>query len=182
MSLVNPSIVPDDPRDRRQPANWLALAGWIALAAIAGAVGSFATFDSREFYASLERSAWAPPGSVFGPVWTTLYLLMGIAAWLAWSERPPEGSDEARARRTGLVLFVVQLVFNALWSWIFFRWRSGAWAMADIVVLWLAIGATTLHFARVRTLAALLLLPYLAWVTYAAALTWDVWRRNPSLQ
>ena len=181
MSLVNPSIPPTDPRDRRQPANWLALAGWIALAAIAGAIGSLATLDSREFYASLERSSWAPPGSVFGPVWTALYLLMGIAAWLAWSERP-ETAEEAAARRTGLALFVAQLVFNALWSWIFFRWRSGMWAMADIVVLWLLIAATTLQFARVRTLAALLMLPYLAWVTYAAALTWDVWRRNPVLQ
>jgi translocator protein len=168
------------PDDRRSPA-WLTLAAWIALSAAAGAVGAIASVNSREFYASLERSPWAPPGEVFGPVWTTLYVLMGIAAWLVWRERPAEGTAAASARRNGLVLFVVQLALNALWTWLFFRWRQGAFAFWEIVVLWLAIAVTMYLFARVNRLAALLLLPYLGWVTFATALTLDVWRRNPGL-
>ena len=151
----------------------LSLAGWIALSLAAGAVGAVASVDAREFYAALERPAWAPPGWLFGPVWTALYVLMGIAAWLVW-RAPPTPS-----RRTGLVLFVLQLVLNALWSWIFFRWRSGAGSFADIVVLWALIVAVIVCFARVRPLAAWLLAPYLGWVTFAMALTWSVWQRNP---
>jgi tryptophan-rich sensory protein len=159
--------------------NAVALVGWIALAAAAGAIGSIASLDSREFYASLARPSWAPPGSVFGPVWTTLYILMGIAAWLVWRRRPDSGSEAARSRRLGLQLFVGQLALNALWTWLFFAWRQGGWAFAEIVALWLAIAATMWHFRRVQSQAAWLLAPYLAWVTYAAALTWAVWRGNP---
>ena len=168
------------PDERRSPA-WLTLAAWIALSFAAGAVGAIASANSREFYGSLERSPWAPPGGVFGPVWSTLYLLMGIAAWLVWRERPGEGTAAASARRSGLALFVAQLVLNALWTWLFFYWRQGAWAFGEIIVLWIAIAATMFFFARVNRLAALLLLPYLGWVTFAAALTLDVWRRNPGL-
>jgi tryptophan-rich sensory protein len=151
----------------------LSLAGWIALSLAAGAAGAIASADAREFYAALERPAWAPPGWLFGPVWTTLYVLMGVAAWLVWRAPP------APFRRPGLVLFVLQLFLNALWTWIFFYWRSGAWAFAEIVVLWAAIVAVIVCFARVRPLAAWLLAPYFAWVTFAAALTWSVWQRNP---
>ena len=165
-------------RDRRT-GGWLALAGWIALAGVAGAIGSIASVRSREFYAALERPSWAPPGAVFGPVWTTLYLLMGIAAWLAWRARPAPGAAAARSRRAGLGLFVAQLVLNALWTWLFFAWRQGAAALGEIVVLWLFIAATMWHFGRVRPLAAWLLAPYLAWVTFAAALTWAIWQGNP---
>jgi tryptophan-rich sensory protein len=151
----------------------LSLAGWIALSLAAGAIGAIASVDSREFYAALARPPWAPPGWLFGPVWTALYVLMGIAAWRVWrAPRTP-------ARRLGLVLFVVQLALNALWTWIFFAWRSGAWAFAEIAVLWLLIVATIACFARVRPLAAWLLAPYIGWVTFALALTWSVWQRNP---
>jgi tryptophan-rich sensory protein len=151
----------------------LSLAGWIALSLAAGAAGAVASVDAREFYAALERPAWAPPGWLFGPVWTVLYVLMGVAAWLAWRAPPTP------PRRTGLVLFVLQLVLNALWSWIFFYWRSGAWAFAEIVVLWALIVAVIVCFAKVRPLAAWLLAPYLGWVTFAMVLTWFVWQRNP---
>lgn len=152
----------------------LSLAGWIALSLAAGGVGAIASVESREFYAALERPSWAPPGWLFGPVWTTLYVLMGVAAWLVW--RAPDGSG---LRLPGLWLFVLQLVLNALWTWIFFHWRSGGWAFAEIALLWLVIVAVIVCFATVRPLAAWLLAPYLAWVTFAMALTWSVWQRNP---
>ena len=154
---------------------WLALAGWVALCAAAATLGAIASSNAPEFYARLEQPAWAPPARVFGPVWTTLYLLMALSAWLVWRER-----GWARARGA-LGLFVLQLAFNALWSWLFFAWHRGALALADIVVLWLLIVATMVAFARIRRLAAWLLAPYLAWVSFAAALNASVWLRNPQL-
>ncbi len=121
------------------------------------------------------RPEWAPPSSVFGPVWTVLYALMGIAAWLVWRERHTPGS------RRALLLFGAQLVLNTLWSWLFFAWHQGGLAFLDIVVLWLLIVLTIVDFWRIRPLAGALLLPYLAWVTYAAALNLAVWRLNPQL-
>jgi tryptophan-rich sensory protein len=112
---------------------------------------------------------------LFGPVWTVLYLLMAIAAWLVWRER---SFDETRV---ALSLYMVQLVANALWTWLFFAWRQGAAAFGEVLVLWLLVAATALFFWRIRPIAAALLVPYLAWVTFAAALTFAVWQRNPAL-
>lgn len=151
---------------------WLGLVGWLLSSLAAGAVGALATAEARDFYAGLVRPPWAPPGWLFGPVWTTLYVMMGVAAWLVWRQAGWSGAAVA------LSLFVAQLAFNALWSWIFFAWRSGALAFAEILLLAVLIIATMLAFARVRTAAALLLLPYLAWVGYATALTWTLWRAN----
>lgn len=153
----------------------LALAGWIALSLAAGSVGAYASRTATVFYAQLDKAAWAPPGWLFGPVWTTLYILMGIAAWLVWRERGWSGA------RTALTLFVVQLVFNALWTYLFFSLRSGALAFGEILVLWVLIAATIALFGRVSRTAALLLVPYLCWVSFASALTWSVWQRNPAL-
>jgi tryptophan-rich sensory protein len=162
---------------RHGPRAWLALLGWIALTAAAGAVGGTASRNAGEFYAALAKPGWAPPGSVFGPVWSTLYVLMGIAAWLVWRHRPTTPAERA-SRRRGLALFVGQLVLNALWTWLFFAWRRGAMAFGEIVLLWLAVLLTIWYFARVQTLAAWLLVPYLGWVSFATALTWAVWQRN----
>lgn len=151
---------------------WRSLIGWILLSLAAGAVGALATSQAREFYAGLVKPAWAPPGWLFGPVWTALYLLMGVAAWLVWRR----GGWAAAAG--ALSLFLVQLACNALWSWLFFAWRSGALAFGGIVVLLALIVATLVAFARVHRLAAGLLLPYLAWVAFATALTHAVWRAN----
>ena len=147
-----------------------ALAGWIALSYLPALIGGAPA--SRGTYQTLEQPAWAPPGWLFGPVWTALYLLMGIAAWLVWRERGWSGA------RGVLTLFVVQLAFNALWTWLFFGWELRGWAFAEIVLLWLLIAAVLVGFWRVRRLAGLLLVPYLAWVTYAAALTFAIWRLN----
>jgi translocator protein len=154
---------------------WLALAGWLLLTLLAGGLGAIASADARAFYSSLDRPAWAPPPEVFGPVWTVLYVGMGVAAWLVWRER-----GFARARGA-LGVFLLQLVANAAWSWLFFGWHRGGWAFADILVLLLLIVATLLAFARIRRAAAWLLAPYLAWVAFATALNWSVWQRNPGL-
>jgi len=151
----------------------IALIVWLVVSLAAGGVGALATRNAREFYASLAKPAWAPPGWLFCPVWTVLYVLMGVAAWLVWRSAGWSGASVA------LSLFLVQLVCNAAWSWIFFAWRSGALAFADIVLLLVLIVATMLAFARVHGLAALLLLPYLAWVVFATALTFAIWRGNP---
>jgi len=153
----------------------LALAGWLALCAVAGSIGAIASLNAPEFYASLARPYWAPPAGVFGPVWTLLYMVMGVAAWLIWRER---GWSRARG---ALGLFVLQLGFNTLWSWLFFGWHRGALAFADIVVLLALIVATIIAFGRIRRLAAWLLAPYLAWVTFATLLNYSVWQLNPPL-
>lgn len=131
--------------------------------------------NARDFYAALAKPPWAPPGWVFGPVWTTLYILMGIAAWLVWRERGWTGA------RGALSLFLVQLAANALWTWLFFAWRRGGLALAEIILLAALIVATMLAFARVRRTAAVLLVPYLLWVLFATALTAAVWQRNRGL-
>lgn len=167
---MNPSP-PALPRSRQ----WLGLAGWLALAFATAAIGAVASVSAREFYAELVRPAWAPPGWLFGPVWTALYALMGVSAWLVWRERGFAGA------RMALALFMVQLAANALWSWLFFAWRLGGPAFAEVLLLWCLIVATAVAFRRIRPLAAVLLLPYLAWVAFAAALTFAVWRLNPAL-
>jgi tryptophan-rich sensory protein len=161
-------------------ANWTGLAGWLGLSLAAGAIGGIASANAREFYATLAKPAWAPPEWLFGPVWTALYILMGIAAWLVWRERPAQ-PELQNARRAGLTLFVAQLALNALWTYLFFVWRQGTWAFAEILVLWIAIAVTAALFGRISKAAAWCLVPYLAWVGFATALTWSVWRANPGV-
>jgi tryptophan-rich sensory protein len=148
---------------------------WLLVSFSAAAVGGLATRRAPEFYAALSRPAWAPPSSVFGPVWTVLYVLMAIAAWLVWKEK---------GLRDGLAplgLFAIQLALNALWSWLFFAWQRGLLAEIEIVLLLGSIALTIVAFWRVRPLAGALLLPYLAWVAYASALTFVLVRRNPTV-
>jgi tryptophan-rich sensory protein len=147
----------------------------LVVTSIAATVGAMASARAPLFYAQLERPSWAPPASWFGPVWTVLYALMGFAAWLVWRER-----KQIRVQ-VAIALFVVQLVFNALWTWIFFAWRQGALAFVEMVILLWLIIATSIAFWRVSKLAAALLIPYLAWVGFATALTWFVWQANPVL-
>jgi translocator protein len=150
-------------------------AGWLLVVAAVGALGAFASQDAAGFYAQLMKPAWAPPAALFGPVWSFLYLLMGVAAWLIWR------MYGFSTGRMPLTLFLMQLGLNALWSWLFFAWHLGAWALADVVALWLLILATTIAFWRLRPLAGALLIPYLLWVSFAAALNFVVWRLNPQL-
>ena len=149
------------------------LLGWLLAAFAAAALGAVASVDAASFYAQLSKPSWAPPAWVFGPVWSTLYALMGVAAWLVW--RSP-GSN-----KVALGLFGAQLAANALWSWLFFAWHRGALAALEVLVLLALIVATIEAFSRTSRLAALLLVPYLLWVSFASVLTWTVWRSNPGL-
>lgn len=151
------------------------LIGWLLLSFAAAALGAVASVQAASFYQHLAKPPWAPPSSVFGPVWSLLYAMMGIAAWLVWRE------SGWRRQRGPLTLFVIQLAVNALWSWLFFAWHHGALAFADIVVLWLLIAVTLTAFWRVRPLAGALLLPYLCWVSFAAVLNFAVWHLNPGI-
>lgn len=160
------------PRTRTQQL--MGLAGWLALCFVTAGVGAVASANAKSFYSELVQPAWAPPGWLFGPVWTVLFVLMAIAAWLVW--RAPAAPA---TRRWALGLFVVQLVANALWSWLFFAWQQGAWAFTEVIVLWVLIALTCAAFWRIRPLAGALLLPYLAWVGFAACLNWVLWQANP---
>jgi tryptophan-rich sensory protein len=151
----------------------LGLAGWLGASFAAGAAGAIASANAGVFYGKLSQPDWAPPAWLFGPVWSVLYLMIGVAAWLVWRKH---GFDRAS---TALRLFTFQLLVNALWTWLFFKWHLGALALAEIVVLWLLIAATIASFWNLHRLAALMLLPYLAWVSFATALTFALWRRNP---
>ena len=153
----------------------LGLVGWLVLSFAASAVGAVASIQAESFYAQLAQPVWAPPPSVFGPVWTVLYALMGIAAWLVWR------SGGFRTNRQALTLFLLQLAFNAVWSWLFFAWHLGVLSLADILVLWILIVATLVSFWRVRPLAGALLIPYLLWVSFAAALNYSLWQLNPKV-
>jgi tryptophan-rich sensory protein len=149
------------------------LAFWIAGVFALAALAALGSRDAPEFYRQLLLPAWAPPAAVFGPVWSTLYAMMAVAAWLVWRS--------TGQHRAALGLFAAQLAANVLWSWIYFDWRSGALATVDVIVLLALIVATTVAFFRVRLAAGLLMLPYLAWVSFATALTISTWQRNPNL-
>lgn len=151
------------------------LAGWLIVSFVAAAIGGAASIKAGPFYAQLVRPDWAPPASVFGPVWTLLYALMGIGAWQVWRD------GGFRAASFALTLFLVQLALNALWSWLFFGWHRGALAFADILLLWVLIVATLIAFWRISQLAGALLVPYLLWVTFASALNYSVWQLNPQV-
>jgi tryptophan-rich sensory protein len=153
----------------------LGLVGWLAASFVAGGLGAIASADAGTFYGALSQPSWAPPAWLFGPVWSVLYLLMGLAAWLVWRRHGFGGAA------TALRLFIAQLLANALWTWLFFRWHLGGVALAEILLLWLLIAATAFAFWRLHRLAALMLLPYMAWVSFAAALTWSLWRLNPAV-
>ncbi len=139
---------------------------------VAGAGAWFTSGSVSAWFPTLRKPAWNPPAWVFGPVWTALYLMMATAAWLVWRRAGFSGAAGA------LGLFAAQLALNAAWSPLFFGLRSPAAALADIIVLWIAIALTTIAFRRIVPLAAVLLVPYWLWVTFAAALNYSIWRLN----
>lgn len=156
-------------------AQTLGLIGWLAATFAAGSVGAIASANAGVFYGQLLRPAWAPPAWLFGPVWSVLYVLMAVAAWLVWRKHGFRRASDA------LSLFVIQLAANALWTWLFFGLHRGALSLAEIAVLWLLIVANIFAFWRLQRVAALLLLPYLAWVSFASALTFSLWRGNAAV-
>lgn len=146
----------------------LALAGFILITFAAPALSAFIDMPGA-WYAGLQKPAWNPPAWLFGPVWTLLYVLMAVAAWLVW-------------KRVGfgrpLVLYLVQLVLNAVWTPIFFGAHALVPALGVIVALWVTILLTLLSFRRVNSVAGGLFVPYLAWVTFATCLNFTLWRLN----
>ena len=148
----------------------LTLVGWVLLCFGAAAMGGL--FMPGEWYAGLKKPAWNPPGWIFGPVWTILYTMMAVAAWLVWRR------GGFVAQRRPLTLFLLQLALNAAWSPLFFGSHRPGLAFAEIVLLWLAIAATLLAFRFTSRAAAWLLAPYLAWVGFAAVLNFTLWRLN----
>ena len=147
----------------------------LLLTFVAVGLGAWASLEAGPFYLQLDRPSWAPPGSVFSPVWTTLFVLMAVAAWLVWRVNGFDGA------RIALSLYLVQLVFNVLWSWLFFGWHLGGWAFADVILLWILILATLMAFWRASRLAGVLMVPYLLWVSFAVVLNYTVWQLNPRL-
>lgn len=139
----------------------------------AAAVGSRSTMASvSTWYVGLRKPAWVPSGRTIGLVWSTLYVLMAVSAWLVWRE-------EGLGAWTSLTLFGLQLVLNSVWSVLFFGQRNPRAAFQEILVLWIAILATLISFWSVTPFAGILLVPYLAWVTFAGNLNRIVWRLNP---
>lgn len=166
MTLPVPSTTPSTRRSHL--VSFLVLLGLIAVCELVGVLGALVTDPG--FYEQLVRPSWAPPASVFGPVWTTLYALMAVAAWLVWRTGPRS--------RGPLIWFAVQLALNALWSPVFFGLHSLGGGLIVIVMLELAILQTIRSFAPRSRLAALLMVPYAAWVAFATALNAAIWWLN----
>jgi benzodiazapine receptor len=150
--------------------NILGLCGWVLLCFAAASLG--ALYPPDEWYAALQKPTWNPPGWIFGPVWSALYTMMAVAAWLVWKR----GGFAAQRRPLGV--FLAQLALNALWTPLFFGLHWPGVAFVEILLLGLAIAWTTALFWRVQRPAAYLLMPYLAWVSFAAVLNGTLWRLN----
>jgi len=162
----------------KKSKNILRLAAAIAISEFAGIVGSvFTTPSITTWYASLNKPALNPPSWVFAPVWTTLFLFMGVAAYLVWVR--PNIKD--RQRRTALTVFGVQLALNTLWSILFFGLHNPFAAFVEIIFMWLAILTTIILFHKISRAAAWLLVPYILWVTFASYLNFSLWRLNSAV-
>jgi tryptophan-rich sensory protein len=146
----------------------------IVICQLAGVIGSlFTTPAIPTWYATLRKPSFNPPNWIFSPVWITLFVLMGIAAFLVWNK----GLSDQKVK-IALSIFAVQLILNVLWSVMFFGLRSPLAGLFDIVVLWMAILLTILYFFRVSSAAGILLIPYILWVSFAAVLNFSIWRLN----
>lgn len=163
----------------------------IGISELAGIIGSIFTMDAiapsagsgqASWYTGIVKPAWNPPSWVFGPVWITLYAMMGIASYLVWRKKDSRslGNDRVARRRVrgALTIFGVQLFLNAIWSVIFFGMHNPGWAFVDIVLLWIAIVATIGVFWRISKPAAWLLVPYILWVSFAGFLNYTIWTLN----
>ena len=162
-----------DTRPTRPTRPILGFLVWLALCFTAAGIGAVASVNAGASYQQLVQPQWAPPAWLFGPVWSVLYLGMAVSAWMVWR------IGGFGAARRALSLFLVQLVANALWTWLFFHFQRGALASFEILLLWALIVATIVQFWRVRPVAGALMLPYLGWVSFASILSFTMWRLNP---
>jgi translocator protein len=153
----------------------ISLSAWILGTSTAAVSGAVTAKAAQSFYGQLDKARWAPPDWLFGPAWSVLYVTMAIAAWRVWRAH---GFDGARGE---LILYAVQLALNAAWSWFFFVRRSGRLATIEVSLLLTSVISTMVAFFLRDTIAGLLFVPYVLWVSFATALTVSVWRRNPHL-
>ncbi len=152
---------------------WLVLVGFLVITFAASAIGGwFTSMSVSTWYQEIAKPSFTPPSWVFGPVWTTLYALMAVAAWLVWDR------VGFTVGAVALTLYAVQLVLNVAWSGLFFGLRSPALGTLCVIILWIAILATIIAFWRIYPVSGVLLIPYIVWVSYASALTYSVWRLN----
>ena len=135
--------------------------------------GIFTAPEIQTWFVHLHKPVWNPPNWLFAPVWTTLYLLMGISFYLIWKAKA-----DLDAKRWAVIIFIVQFALNFAWSYIFFKDHQMGWAFVDIIVLWLAIICTIVAFSRINSIAAWLLIPYVCWVSFAAILNYTIWQMN----
>lgn len=149
---------------------------WIAVIYGLAAIAGYGSLTAPEVYKSFTRPTWAPPGSIFGPVWATLYTMIAISGWLVWPK------NKITKTKATFALFVAQMLANVLWSWFFFAWQSGLFAFLNILLLVILLLSTITAFWRLNArVAALLLVPYLIWVSFAAYLNFTIWQMNPTL-
>jgi tryptophan-rich sensory protein len=154
--------------------DWIKLVISIAIPLAAGAVsGFFTTPEIATWYQTIRKPEWQPPNWLFGPVWTTLYVMMGIAFYLIW-----KSDADPTKKRLAIILWSIQLVLNFFWSFVFFKQHQIDWALGEIAVLWLFILLTILAFTRISKAAAWLLVPYISWVSFASILTYTIYRLN----
>lgn len=141
--------------------------------AIGATSGFFTVTGVNSWYQTIHKPSWNPPNWVFGPVWTTLYIMMGVALYQVWKADTGTG-----LKRTAIILFAVQLVLNFFWSFIFFNQQQIGWAVVEIIVMWGMILATIFAFGRISSTAAWLLVPYISWVSFAMMLNYTIWKLN----
>jgi len=155
-------------------SSWLSLIVFLALCLGVGGLGAIVTEKSvRDWYPRLRKPPGTPPARLFGPVWTTLYALMAVSAWLVWRQY-------GWGAQAALAIFLAQLALNLAWSGIFFGARRPGFAFAEIVILWIAVLFNAYIFYWLNAISAYLLIPYLLWLTYAAYLNFEIWRLNRS--
>jgi translocator protein len=146
----------------------------IAIPVAVGSISGFFTISGVEsWYQTIVKPSWNPPNWIFGPVWTTLYIMMGVALYLVW-----KSDSSGMLKKTAIALFSVQLVLNFFWSFIFFNQHQVSWALVEIIAMWIFILLTIFAFANVSKTAAWLLVPYIAWVSFATILNYTIWQLN----
>ena len=162
-----------DSHANKVPRSWLALVLFVIGCLLIGGIGGFINASAIQgWYAGLRKPSWTPPNQIFGPVWSFLYVCIGLAGWLVWRRIP------GKTRSRGLLVWWVQLLLNFLWTPFFFGLQSPAWGAVVIVALWASIGAFILQVRRISPWAAILFGPYWIWVSYATALNLAIWWMN----
>ncbi len=154
--------------------NWLRLLISIAIPQLVGAMGAYFTItETGSWFQTIEKPPWQPPNWLFGPSWTTLYLMMGVAFYLVW-----KSEATLHKKRPAMILWIAQLILNFGWTILFFNQHKIGWALIEIICLWLLILLNIFFFARINKWAAWLLVPYISWVSFAALLTYAIWKLN----